>query len=257
MIMKWEPQLTPESLRSAQLAPPPWRYAGEIIAADFRVDPERLAGLLPEALTPHPTGRGTVIFAEWGSTAESDPRTTADHTIGQYREAVVLLHAEWRSSTILWAPHICIDSNLPITRGLIQGHGIASGRIAMSRAHELGAASPRKRPGGRFVAHAVEPGLRRVSISVDLSGEDEGSPHYLPVLPLNLREWPGVLPGRTSAIGVPEAIYTDLELGPVHVGPSGIDFDHRDGDPLSKLGPIIFDRGYVHSLSFSIPNYSA
>lgn len=248
----WTLPQTPSG-HSAILPPPPWHYSGEIIAVDFRADPDVVAGLLPDGMAPSGDGRGSFVFADWCSAADQDPRIREDPARGQYREAYVVLHGTFDGRRAGRVPHIWVDNDLSLVRGLIQGFPKKLGQISMTRHVELGRGGFKKAPGNRFSGHLSSGGRRLATLSVDLA--EERSDWYPPGVSVPLvhtRLWPGVTDGAPAVHELSRSTIVDFELGPVFVGPATLSFGVSDFDELDALSPIEVGEGYVCSVAFSV-----
>jgi acetoacetate decarboxylase len=138
--------------RASLLPKPPWLYSGDLLTIEFRVDPQRVAELLPEplALADDDPGAVAFIWADWQSCAE-DGAQLLDPVLGQYKEAFVVVRCSFEGKTYSRCAYIWVDSDFAIARGLHQGYPKKLGSIHQTRPHPYGPA-PRIAPGGRFGA---------------------------------------------------------------------------------------------------------
>ena len=138
--------------RASLLPSPPWHYSGDLLTVEYRVNPDRVADLLPEPLTLAPEDPGAVAFiwADWQSCA-SDGEQLLDPVLGQYKEAFVVIRCAYQGVTYSRCAYIWVDTDFAIARGLHQGYPKKLGSIHMTRPHPYGPA-PRVAPGGRFGA---------------------------------------------------------------------------------------------------------
>ncbi|HMI92261.1 MAG TPA: acetoacetate decarboxylase family protein, partial [Polyangiales bacterium] len=178
--------------RSSVVAPPPWHYSGEIIAVDFTAPRDAVAALLPDGLEPASDGAASVVFADWCSASEHDPRVLADPAIGQYREAYVVLHAVRGDKKVGRVPFIWVDSELSMLRGQIQGFPKKLGQIAMTKPVAIGRGGVRKEVGATFAAHATSHGRRVLTASVALDATTDRFPRAVTLPLVHTRLFPSV-----------------------------------------------------------------
>jgi hypothetical protein len=155
--------------RASLLPKPPWFYSGDLLTIEFRVDPARVAELLPEPLEPAPEDPGAVAFiwADWQSCAE-DREQLMDPVLGQYKEAFVVVRCSYEDVTYSRCVYIWVDTDFAIARGLHQGYPKKLGSIHMTRPHPYGPA-PRIAPGGRFGASLAASDRRLAEARIRLS----------------------------------------------------------------------------------------
>ena len=239
--------------RAALLAPPPWRYSGEILAIEFFTAPERLRALSPDGFTPNPEGRCVFIFADWSASSDHDPRLLEDPEFGQYREAMVGYAGTYEGRPFCRVPYIWVDNETALIRGHVQGVPKKMGRIFMTRPVEVGQGGVRKAPGGRFSAHLSALGRRLASASVTLEAE-EGSdiPWFWRTPALGTRLTPSSEPGAPIRPMFHESLPgADAVSGPVFTGEARLSFEESPFEELADLNPIRVGRGYVHAFGFS------
>ena len=83
-------------------------------------------------------GSGSIVFADWCSSADNDPRIGEDPAVGQYLEAYCVLYGTFEERKASRIPYIWVDSELSLIRGHIQGFPKKLGDIYMTRPVELG-----------------------------------------------------------------------------------------------------------------------
>jgi acetoacetate decarboxylase len=237
---------------SSLVSPPPWRYSGQIIAVEAAFDPHVAARLAPADFEADPHGAGAVIFADWSSSCDNDPRLLAEPGVGQYREAFVVLYYTWRGRAVARAPYIWVDNDLSLVRGLIQGFPKRMGQIAMSRAVTFGRGGPRLTDGEIFHAQVAANGERRITASVTLDGENKAPPSYLPRPLIHTRLWPSLARPEPAVLEHQEAVVADAEVGPLFSGAATLSFGVSALDELGELAPVKVGRGFVHDMAFAV-----
>jgi acetoacetate decarboxylase len=129
-------------LGTAALAPPPpWHYAGNVLAVEFWNDPDVTAEILPRGvqLDSRCRGRSVALFADCQFTANSDEYL--DPARYQCREFFVLLDATWRGSPIAWCPYAYADNDAAIMRGWIEGYPKKRGVVHQTRSFAAASAA--------------------------------------------------------------------------------------------------------------------
>lgn len=239
--------------RACLLPPPPWHYSGDIIAADFKADPERVAALLPPGISPAGDGAGSFVFADWCSAADRDPRIRADPAAGQYREAYLVLYGTRDGERVGRVPFIWVDSDLSLVRGLVQGFPKKLGAIAMTRPVELGRGGWRREVGARFSAHVSSRGVRLCTLAVTITEvTDRLYPPAVATPLVHTRHWPSLEGDEPAVHELAQATVTGFELGPVFTGDADLAFGSSDFEELDALGPLVVGKGYVHAMAFSV-----
>jgi hypothetical protein len=157
--------------QAALLPSPPWYYSGDLLTIEYRVDPARVADLLPAPLEPAPEDPGAVAFiwADWQSCA-ADKAALLDPVLGQYKEAFVVVRCSYHGEVFSRCVFIWVDTDFAIARGLHQGYPKKLGSIHLTRPHPFGPA-PRLAPGGQFGASVAAADRRLAEARVTLTGE--------------------------------------------------------------------------------------
>jgi acetoacetate decarboxylase len=237
---------------SAIVAPPPWHYSGEIIALDFTAKAEAIAALLPAGLSPLPDGSASVVFADWSSASDNDPRIVADPGVGQYREAYVVLHAMRSDKRVGRVPFIWVDSELSLLRGQIQGFPKKLGQIAMTKPVTLGRGGPRKENGAAFTAHATSHGRRVLTAQVTLQGVSERPPRAVTLPLVHTRLFPSIDRPEPSVHELQFGAISNFECGTVHAGGATLEVGFSEYEELAPLAPVSVGQGYVFSMAFTV-----
>lgn len=168
MLRGFTPPFTPRGLASI-VPPPPWHYAGWLLAVEFECDPGRAAAFVPEAVGKA-NGRGTVHFADWQAT--TDGSELLDPVQSQYRETIVLLElVRPDGSAANFCPFIYVDQDVSLVRGHLQGWPKKMGSTWLTRSLPLEhpAAAP-LREGTRLGATLAVKDRRLVEARLELTG---------------------------------------------------------------------------------------
>lgn len=159
--------------KASLLPAPPWHYSGDLLTIEFRVDPDRVAELLPEplALADEDPGAVAFIWADWQSCA-TDRAELADPVRGQYKEAFVVVRCQFEGRTYSRCVYIWVDTDFAIARGAYQGYPKKLGSIHQTRPHPFGPA-PRIAAGGVFGASLAASDRRLAEARITLTRETE------------------------------------------------------------------------------------
>jgi acetoacetate decarboxylase len=250
-VRGWLPPRTPSG-RAALSSPPPWHLSAETLSVDFVTDPGRAQDLLPEGFRTQ-DGRASVVFGEWSSASDEDPRWIADPARGQYREAYVVLYAADDAGVRGRVPFIWVDSDLSLVRGLAQGFPKKLGQIAISRPVSVGRGGPRREPGQRHAAHVSGLGRRLAAASVVLeSAEPASIPPGLATPLVHTRWWPRMSGEEAAVDELSRARITDFRVANVHRGRGSIEFGDSEFEELRLLEPVSVGDGWICSIAFTI-----
>jgi hypothetical protein len=91
--------------------PPPWHFAGDVLAVEFWNDPDASVHALPAGIeldTKYP-GHSVALFTDYQFTAQNDEYL--DPARYQSRGFSVLLDAMWNGSRIAWCPYCYVDND--------------------------------------------------------------------------------------------------------------------------------------------------
>jgi len=254
MMRGWSLPLS-ESGLSALVPAPPWHFSGDVIAIEFRVDPGRLAALLPPWLDPLPNGSCAFVFCDWCAAADSDPRLQEDPARGQYKEAYVAIDVTYEGNRAARISQIWVDSDLSLVRGLVQGFPKKFGSVYMTRSVEVGRGGVRRQPGSRFAAHVSMLGQRLAKGTVVLDREHQ-PPVYPPgvsrplihtrLLPSLAGETPTVYERTRGAI-------TDFEVGRTFSGEeASLELGSSEFEELELVSPADVGPGWVFSVGYTV-----
>ncbi|WP_219534255.1 enduracididine biosynthesis enzyme MppR [Nonomuraea guangzhouensis] len=232
---------------SAMVTPPPWHFSGDVIMADYRVDPEAAARFLPPELTLGPDpGAAAAIFAEW-QWCSDDGAELADPGRCRFAEFLILIACEYRGRPLARCPYAWVDEPVPLVRGWIQGMPKQFGQVHQIRPAQVGRAGPRLAPGGRFDAALSAGGRRLAEASVTIEGR-AAEPPYLHTLPLvHTRLFPAWLPSEEPVTRLVASEVSDVEFSEVWTGRAEVRFPDVPDADLAGLAPVEVGRGYVFS----------
>ena len=118
---------------AAWVPPPPWYFAGDVLAIEFWNDPDVSVDTLPTGVEfeADRTGHSVALFSDYQFTAQNEEYL--DPTRYQCRGFSVLLDATWKGSRTAWCPYSYADNDGAVLRGWIQGYpkklGTRPGRL--------------------------------------------------------------------------------------------------------------------------------
>ena len=252
-LQGWSLPLSPGGTASL-VPPPPWHFSGEALGIDFRADPAAVAAVLPAGLEPLGDGSCSLVFCEWSSAADGDPRVAADPARGQYREAYVSVNALLDGKKVARVPYIWVDNDLSFARGHIQGFPKKMGTVAVTRAVRVGRGGSRMEPGARFAGHASCLGQKVVAGSVTLSGpaEDGFVPRALRLPVWHTRHVPDLAGGGPLVHDLARNLVTDFECADVWHGHGEVELLDAEFEEHAALRPLEVDGGFRAAVAFTI-----
>jgi acetoacetate decarboxylase len=243
---------TPEG-RSSLIPPPPWHYSGEMLTVEYRTDPDRLVGLLPEGATLAAEDPGAValIWADWQSCGD-DFAELLDPVRSQYKECFVVIRCEWDGRIWSRSPHIWVDKDFALVRGYHQGYPKKLGDIWMTRPVTVGRAGPRLEPGGAFGATLSVSGRRIAEARVTLRAPAD-SPGFVNGHPmLHNRQWPAI--ESDGAMSMDELVTMsgyDTEVADVWSADADLEMFLAPNEEAARLAPQEMIGGYYHRVGTS------
>ena len=123
----------------------------------------------------------------------------------------------------------------------------------MTRPVELGRGGVRKAVGARFAAHVSALGRHLATLGVTLEGTVEKFwPPSVARPPLHTRLFPSIEGDAPSVYEFQRARVADFEIGTVFTGPATLEFGPSEYNELDALGPVSVQKGYVHSMAFTV-----
>lgn len=241
---------------AALIPPPPWHYAGDVLAVEFWNDPDVAADALPGGIKidERRPGHSVALFADWQFTAQNNEHL--DPARYQCREFIVLIDATWQGTAIAWCPYAYADNDAALVRGWVQGYPLKIGAVHQTRS--FAAASAASAPAvsdGRFAASVSAHGqlLARAQITLrkradrllGLLDRPVVARRYFPRLSAGMHDRPAVDELVRCVIG-------EIRTANVWVGEAALVFPEAHGEELEMLGPIRVGRGFRFSFSCSI-----
>ncbi|MFC4149907.1 acetoacetate decarboxylase family protein [Micromonospora mangrovi] len=236
--------------------PPPWHYAGDLLAVEFWTDPAEAAATLPPTLTvdPDTAGRGLALFIDWQYAGRDIDQLQPARS--QYREFMVLLDARHGQRAVAWCPYIYVDNDAALARGWIQGFPKKMADVHQTRIFAApGPASPRLAPGGRFAADASVAGHHLARAEVTLRTPVTEPERLLARPTVNRRYFPQLAAGRHDVPAVDElvlAAFDDLHLVDAWAGEGHLEFLPVPHEELGALAPVRTGLGVRASLSYTV-----
>ena len=241
---------------AALVPPPPWYFAGDVLAVEFWNDPDVSVDTLPAGveLETHCTGHSVALFTDYQFTAQNEEYL--DPARYQCRGFSVLLDAMWRGSRIAWCPYSYVDNDSAVLRGWIQGYPKKLGTVHQTRT--FAAMSPASSPlagNSKFAARMSSNGqlLARARITLH-----EKAAHLAGLLDRGIvgrRHFPRLCVGMHNRPVVDElvrCVSNDLLITDIWMGAGELDFPEAYGEELDILAPLRVGRGFRFSFSYSV-----
>jgi len=239
--------------RSSLIPSPPWHYSGEMITVEYRTDPDRVAGLLPDgaSLVEDDPGAVALIWADWQSCGD-DFSELLDPVRSQYKECFAVIRCRWDDRVWSRSPFIWVDKDFALVRGYHQGYPKKLGEIWMTRPVTVGRAGPRLEEGGRFGATLTVAG-RRIAEAVLTLAQEADAPGFVNAHPmLHNRYWPAIeSDGSASMDELVTMRGYDGEVADVWAGEAELRLFESPWDELSLLEPVEIIGGYYHRVGVS------
>lgn len=247
--------LSPEG-RAGLTPAPPWFFVGNILAVNYRADPDAVAAVLPPGLEPDPQDPGgcVICFADWQYTSSRDE--VADPVRSQYSECLLLVNGCYEGQPVHTCPYIYVSRDVSMGRGWIQGWPKKLGSIHTTRTFPLAspAASP-VAPGGRFAASLAVNDRRLAEASVTLQ-DIASDPVIFSSRPvLNVRYFPRLTAGQHDRPAVHELVRsrtTDFTRTEVWAGDATLAIFDAPDEEVAALAPVHVRRGYRYACAFEV-----
>src|SRR6202023_2730886 len=241
---------------AALVPPPPWHFAGDVLAVECWSDPDVSVHILPmgvELDKKHP-GHSVALFADYQFTAQNDEYL--DPARYQCRQFTVLLDAMWKGVRIAWCPYCYVDNDAALMRGWIQGYPRKLGTVLQTRTFATAsAASAPLAHDGRFSACMSAHGRLLVQARVTLREKAERIVGLLDRRIVGRRYFPRLSAGMHDKPAVDElvrCVSNHLLITNIWIGESELLFPEAYGEELEVLGPLKVGRGYRFSFSYSV-----
>jgi acetoacetate decarboxylase len=137
--------------RASIVPPVPWHYSSELIMLEYRTDPAKIAGLLPDGSEHADEDPGAVaaIWADWKSVNEV-PGHILDPLRVQYKEIFFVVRCKFQGKTYSRCIYIWVNKEYPVLRGQHQGYPKKLGSMHMGCPVVIGKAGPQLEAGGTF-----------------------------------------------------------------------------------------------------------
>lgn len=243
----------------SSLAPrPPWHYAGDVLAVEFRANAQAVAAYLPPGLSPatgERAGRCAVYFCDWQFATDSGEEYL-DPLSSQYRETILLTACERDGEKASFCPYIWVDQDLALMRGLIQGWPKQFGRTGMTRSFGLRSpASPSVSAGGRFAAALTFRERRAIEAAITLQGQSHRLPDPGFASTFNVRHFPRLSAGRHDEPAVHELAQLrarDVSIENTMVGRASLTLLDHPCLELAAFAPLSVDYGFRMSVSLTV-----
>jgi Acetoacetate decarboxylase (ADC) len=241
---------------TALVPPPPWHFAGDVLAVEFWNDPELSAHILPTGveLDKKRPGHSVALFTDYQFTAQNDE--FLDPARYQSRGFSVLLDAMWKGSRIAWCPYCYADNDAALMRGWIQGYPRKFGAVHQTRTFPTSSpASAQLVHDSRFSACMSANGRLLVQARVTLREKAERLVGVLDRRIVGRRYFPRLSAGLHEKPAVDElvrCISDHLLVTNIWIGEADLSFPQAYGEELEVLGPLKVGRGYRFSFSYSV-----
>jgi acetoacetate decarboxylase len=236
--------------------PPPWHYAADFLVVDYWADPEVVASLLPEGLTPHSDpGRCAAVFADWQSCSDG-AEELLDPARGHYREFFIVANAQFDDEQVTTCVFIWVDQDFALARGWIQGFPKKLGTIWMTRTFGLECtADPGLSPGSRYGATCSARGHSIARATVTLEGRSEDGPRHNAAPMINVRHFPRLASGQHNRPQVHElvrAVSRERVSSEIWEGPATLELGSAPGEEHDLLAPVRLGSGYRFSFGYTV-----
>lgn len=241
---------------AALVPPPPWHFAGDVLAVEFWNDPDVSVHILPMGveLDEQCRGHSVALFTDYQFTAQNDEHL--DPARYQCRGFSVLLDAMWKGTPIAWCPYCYVDNDAALMRGWIQGYPRKFGTVHLTRT--FAAASMASAPlvhDSRFSARMSAHGRLLVQAGVTLREKAESLVGFLDRRIVGRRYFPRLSAGMHDKPAVDELVrcVSDHSLiTNIWIGEGELNFPEAYGEELEMLGPLKVGRAYRFSFSYSV-----
>ena len=241
---------------AALVPPPPWYFAGDVLAVEFWNDPDVSVDTLPTGVEfdRKCPGHSVALFTDYQFTAQNEEYL--DPARYQCRGFSVLLDAMWKGSRIAWCPYSYADNDAAVLRGWIQGYPRKFGTIHQTRT--FAAASAASAPlahDSRFSACMSSNGRLLVQARITLREKAERLVGLLDRRIVGRRYFPRLCVGMYNRPVVDElvrCISNHLLITNIWIGEGELDFPEAYGEELEILAPLKVGRGFRFSFSYSV-----
>ncbi|HYQ81137.1 MAG TPA: acetoacetate decarboxylase family protein [Anaeromyxobacteraceae bacterium] len=244
--------------RSSLVPAPPWHYAGDCLAVEYRADAAAVRAFLPERLEPasgEAAGRACAYFVEWQA-ATDEGEEYLDPARSQYCETIFLVAASWRGEPVSFCPFIFVDQDVSLLRGWIQGWPKMIGTTRVTRTSPLASrAAPALGPGGRFGATLASKERRLAEAVVTLRETSPSLPQPGFARAVNVRHFPSLARGRHGEPALHELVQLrsrDAAFSTVWKGEASLQVNDHPYLELPALRPLEVLAGYRFSFAMTV-----
>ncbi|MBC9032655.1 acetoacetate decarboxylase family protein [Sphingomonas sp. JC676] len=241
---------------AALIPPPPWHFAGDVLAVEYWGDPDLSANALPQGIAPDVrcTGHAVAIFADYQFTAQNEEYL--DPARYQCRGFLILLDAEWRGLPIAWCPYAFVDNDAALLRGWICGYPGKLASVQQTRTFAANsAASAPLAHNSSFAACISAHGQQLAQARVTLRERSDRLVGLLDRPIVTRRYFPRVTAGGYERPAVDElvlCISKNISFTNIWIGDGQLTFPEVYGEELDILAPIKVGRGVRFSYSYSV-----
>jgi hypothetical protein len=235
--------------------PPPWHFAGDVLAVEFWNDPEMSVDTFPKDIELDvDAGHSIALFTDFQFTAQNDEHL--DPARYQCREFKVLLDAIWKSSRIAWCPYSYADNDAAVLRGWIQGYPRKLGAVHLTRTFAgVSAASGPLAHNSEFGASLSAHGQLLARARVVLREKTNDLAGLLDRSVVGRRHFPRLSAGSHDEPVVDELVRCvpkNVQLTNIWMGEGALCFSEAYGEELEMLAPLRLGRGFRFSFSYSV-----
>ncbi len=237
---------------------PPWHYAGDCLAVEYRADPDRVRAFLPGALEPaegDAAGRCCAYFIEWQA-ATDEGEEYLDPVRSQYRETIFLVSARHRGDAVAYCPFIFVDQDVSLLRGWIQGWPKVTGSTWITRSYPVRSrAAPPLAPGGRVGASLARQARRLAEAVVTLRETTPSLPEPGFARAVNVRHFPNLTASRHDDPALHELVQLrsrDASFSTIWKGEARLALFDSPTIELPALRPSAVLAGYRFSFAMTV-----
>jgi acetoacetate decarboxylase len=225
---------------------------GDFLVIEYWADPDAVAAVLPEGLTPFADdpGRCAALFVDWQSCSDSGEELL-DPVRGQYKEFFVVANAMLGSEHVTTCPYIWVDRDFALIRGWIQGFPKKLGEVHMTRSFGLDCKAEGRVFAGTLTAHGHL--LAAGSVTPERISES-GPTHNDPPL-INHRHFPRLAADRWQDPAVDELVRarsSDRSISAIHEGPATLRLHEAPGEEHAALAPLRVGKGFRFQFAYTV-----
>ncbi len=244
--------------RSSLVPAPPWHYAGDCVAVEYRADPAAVRSFLPDGVDlaeGDAAGRCAAFFVEWQFATDRGDEYL-DPVRSQYRETIFLVAARHGGTPVSYCPFIWVSQDQSLLRGWIQGWPKMIGQTWVTHASPVTSpAAPTVGPGGRFGASLSFQERRLADAVVTLREPSAALPEPGFARALNVRHFPNLSAGRHGSPAVHELVQLrsrDVSVSTIWKGEARLAIHDHPAVELPALRPTEVLAGYRFSFAMTV-----